>query len=199
VVTDDGEQDRQPSAAVIRVRAEQDVPGCVRALRAVHEHDGYPAVWPADPGRWVTSAGTDTAAWVAVDDGDVVLGHVAVLAGVHDAMLSALTRRRADLLLSVVRLFVDPAGRGRAAGAALMAAAVDYARSCSLQPTLEVTGNDTAARRLYDRLGWACLGSRPASWTDGDGRRPVLYLYALPEEAPRPAAERVSDSSRPTG
>jgi GNAT superfamily N-acetyltransferase len=187
VVTADDDQDPPAPATVIRGRSDQDVPGCVRALRAVHEQDGYPAVWPPDPGRWVTSAGADAAAWVAVDDRGTVLGHVAVRGGVHDATLPALTRRPGDLLLSVVRLFVDPAGRGRAAGAALMRAAVDYALARSLQPTLEVTGHDTAARRLYDRLGWACLGTRLASWTDSHGQRPVLYLYAWPADPGRPA------------
>jgi GNAT superfamily N-acetyltransferase len=164
---------------VIRERSTQDVPGCLRALRAVHERDGYPAVWPSDPGRWLTSAGADTAAWVAVDSHDTIRGHVAARAGMPDTMLSALTGRPAEQLLSVVRLFVDPAGRGRAAGAALLAAAVDYARSRALQPTLEVTQSDTSARRLYHRLGWTCLDTRRASWTDAQGRHPVLYLYAL--------------------
>jgi ribosomal-protein-alanine N-acetyltransferase len=171
---------REAAVMLIRERSEQDVPGCVRALRAVHERDGYPAVWPSDPGQWVTSAGADTAAWVAVDSHGTIRGHVAARTGVHDTMLSALTGRPAGRLLSVVRLFVDPAGRGRAAGAALITAAVDYARSCGLQPTLEVTDNDTSARKLYDRLGWTCLDTRRASWTDAGGRHPVLYLYALP-------------------
>lgn len=165
---------------LIRERTGQDVPGCVRALRAVHERDGYPSVWPSDPGRWVTSSSADTAAWVAVDSDGTVRGHVAVSAGAHDAVLSALTGRPAGRLLSVVRLFVDPAGRGRAAGAALMTAAADYARRCALQPVLEVADSGAAARRLYDRLGWMCLGTRRASWTDAGGRHPVLYLYALP-------------------
>lgn len=138
---------------LIRERSGQDVPGCVRALRAVHERDGYPAVWPSDPDRWVTSSGADTAAWVAVDGDGTVRGHVAASAGVSDTVLSALPGRPAERLLSVVRLFVDPAGRGRAVGAALMTAAAAYARSCALQPTLEVADSGAAARRLYDRLG----------------------------------------------
>ena len=173
-------------AALIRARGEQDVSGCVRALRAVHERDGYPSVWPADPGRWVTSAGNDAAAWVAVDSRGAVRGHVAVLTGVSDAALAALARCPAARLMSVARLFVDPAGRGHATGAALLAAAVGYARGRSLQPVLEVAGTGTAARRLYDRLGWTCVGTRRATWTDADGRHPTLYLYALPS-GQRPA------------
>jgi [ribosomal protein S18]-alanine N-acetyltransferase len=66
---------------LIRARREQDVPRCVTLLRAVHEHDGYPAVWPSDPGRWMTSAGTDLAAWVAVDGDGMIRGHVAARLG----------------------------------------------------------------------------------------------------------------------
>lgn len=33
----------------VRGRAEGDLPACVEVLRAVHEQDGYPLVWPSDP------------------------------------------------------------------------------------------------------------------------------------------------------
>jgi GNAT superfamily N-acetyltransferase len=164
----------------IRERGVQDVPGCVRALRTVHERDGYPAIWPPDPGRWVTSSDMDTSAWVAVDSDGSVFGHVAVQHGAPNVALSALTSHPAERLLSVVRLFVDPAARGRAVGAALMTVAADYAHSRALLPALEVADSGTAARRLYDQLGWICLGTQQASWTDTDGRHPLLYLYVHP-------------------
>jgi GNAT superfamily N-acetyltransferase len=166
---------------LIRARREQDVPRCVALLRAVHEHDGYPAVWPPDPGRWLTSAGTDLAAWVAVDGGKTIRGHAAVQAGRDDRQLAALAGCPADLLMLVGRLFVDRAGRERGTGAALLTAAADHAWRSGGQPALEVADTGIAARRLYDRLGWACLGTRQADWRDADGRHPLLYLYA-----PRP-------------
>jgi hypothetical protein len=52
-------------AAVIRPLAETDMCACVDALRAAHDPNGYPAVWPRDPVRWLTSAGGDVRAWVA--------------------------------------------------------------------------------------------------------------------------------------
>jgi ribosomal protein S18 acetylase RimI-like enzyme len=128
----------------------------------------------------VTSSGTDTSAWVAVDSDDTVLGHVAVRHGAPDASLLALTSHQPERLLSVMRLFVDPAARGRAVGAALMTAAAHHAHSRALMPALEVADSGTAARRLYDQLGWRCLGTQRASWTDTDGRHPLLYLYVLP-------------------
>jgi ribosomal-protein-alanine N-acetyltransferase len=163
---------------LIRARREQDVPRCVTLLRAVHEHDGYPAVWPSDPGRWLTSAGTDLAAWVAVDGDGTIGGHVAAQAGRDDPQLAALAGCPADLLMLVMRLFVGRGGRERGTGAALLTAVADYARRSGRQPALEVADTGIAARRLYDRLGWACVGTRPAGWHDADGRHPLLYLYA---------------------
>jgi GNAT superfamily N-acetyltransferase len=165
---------------LIRARREQDVASCVTLLRAVHEHDGYPAVWPPDPGRWVTSGGTDLAAWVAVDEDGVIRGHVAAQSGAGDPHLAALAGCPAERLMLVVRLFVDRAGRARGTGAALLTTAADHARRSGWQAALEVADTGTAARRLYDRLGWAGLGTRRASWRDAGGRHPLLYLYAPP-------------------
>ena len=94
-----------------------------------------------------------------------------------------LIRPRRELL----RLFVDRGGRERGTGAALLAAAANYARRSGWQPGLEVADTGIAARRLYDRLGWACVGTRQAGWHDPDGRHPLLYLYApLPARPARP-------------
>jgi GNAT superfamily N-acetyltransferase len=171
---------------LIRARREEDLPRCVALLRAVHERDGYPAVWPSDPGRWLASAGTDLAAWVAVDGDGTIRGHVAAQAGRGDPQLAALAGCPADRLMLVVRLFVDRAGRERGTGAALLTAAADHARRAGSQPALEVTDTGIAARRLYDRLGWACLGTRRADWRDAGGRHPLLYLYAPPPAPGRP-------------
>jgi ribosomal-protein-alanine N-acetyltransferase len=169
---------------LIRARRERDVPRCVTLLRAVHEHDGYPAVWPSDPGRWLTSAGTDLAAWVAVDGDNAIRGHAAAQAGRADPQLAALAGCPAGLLMLVARLFVDRAGRERGTGAALLTAAAEYARRSGWQPALEVADTGIAARRLYDRLGWACLGTRQADWRDANGRHPLLHLYAPPPARP---------------
>ncbi|MEV3962105.1 hypothetical protein AB0M34_14600 [Nocardia sp. NPDC050193] len=40
----------------IRPKALDDLPACVAVLRRVHETDGYPADWPADPAGWLNSA-----------------------------------------------------------------------------------------------------------------------------------------------
>jgi GNAT superfamily N-acetyltransferase len=191
-------------AIVIRARTDRDVPGCAATLRLVHDRDGYPALWPADPDGWLAGASVAAAAWVAVADdsaddcagdavgdtaqtassrpgpGETILGHVAVRVGSPDTVLTDLTGLPSDQIGLIARLFVHPEARGRAVGAALMAAAVDYARGAGLRPTLEVADTDIAARRLYDRLGWTSLGSRAARWFDAAGGHPLVFVYTLP-------------------
>ena len=55
-----------------------DVPTLVTALRAVHERDGYPVRWKADPAAWLTPDGLQ-AAWVVEQAGHPV-GHAALAA-----------------------------------------------------------------------------------------------------------------------
>jgi len=159
-------------AALIRPRAEADLPACVGALRATHEASGYPAVWPRDPVRWLTSSGRDVQAWVAADDGAVV-GHVAL--GRDDDIAGTATTPS----LAIMRLFVAPAARGRGVGAALLAAAVDVVRANASRPVLTVADSGDAAIRLYERAGWQRIGQRRAGWQEPDGRHPTVYDYVL--------------------
>jgi len=41
----------------VRRRAVEDLPGCVRALEAVHAANAYPMWWPADPAGWLSPVG----------------------------------------------------------------------------------------------------------------------------------------------
>jgi CBS domain-containing protein len=52
----------------VRPREPGDLPALVTALRAVHERDGYPVTWKADPASWLTPDGLRTA-WVVERDG----------------------------------------------------------------------------------------------------------------------------------
>ena len=159
-------------AALIRPRAEADVPACVAALRATHEASGYPASWPRDPARWLTSSDRDVQAWVASDDGAVV-GHVAL--GRDDDIAGTASVPS----LAIMRLFVAPAARGRGAGAALLGAAVDFVRAKASRPVLTVADSGGAAIRLYERSGWRRIGERRAEWQEPDGRHPTVYDYVL--------------------
>jgi GNAT superfamily N-acetyltransferase len=159
-------------ATVIRPRAESDVPAGVAALRAVHDVHGYPAVWPRDPLRWLTSNGGDMRAWVATAEGTVV-GHVAVQP-VDDPMST-----ETGSSFAVVRLFVALTAGGRGIGSALMAAAVDFICATGSRPVLTVADSGDAAIRLYERTGWPRVSEHRAEWQEADGRHPTLYHYVL--------------------
>jgi GNAT superfamily N-acetyltransferase len=138
---------------VIRIREPADLPACVAVLRAVHEADGYPLNWPADPAAWLTPPGTRQA-WVAVD-ARTVAGHAIVTA---DGELS--------------RLFVSPRRRGEGVARELIA----RARAAHGNPLVLEVAN-AAAAAYYERTGWVLLGIVVADWTAPDGSPVTLRRY----------------------
>lgn len=156
---------------LIRYRQPGDLESCVKVLRAVHAADRYPMNWPKDPVRWLSPA-DGVQAWVAVDGGTDVVGHV-VVQGAADA--SAKTA-------SVVRLFVDPKARGRGIGARLLDHAGQWATERGIGLVLEVTADErSSAVALYERSGWRRTGTREANWTTPEGKPVMLHSYVLPE------------------
>jgi GNAT superfamily N-acetyltransferase len=144
---------------VLAVRRTGDLDACVATLAAVHAADGYPARWPAEPGRWLTPRNL-LSAWVAWR-ADEVVGHVCLCRaeeGESAAIWSAATGVPVELLGAVSRLFVVPAARRRGLGERLLAAACEKARRLSRHPVLEVLEGDHAAMALYERLGWRRAG-----------------------------------------
>jgi ribosomal protein S18 acetylase RimI-like enzyme len=157
------------AGVMVQQRRPVDLPGCVAALAEVHRLDGYPTRWPDDAAGWLSPARL-LAAWVAVEAG-TVLGHVALHAGTEDIEP-----------VSVSRLFVRPAGRGRRLGEALLSTATDHAASRGLGLVLDVVDEQrSAAIALYERLGWRYAGRRAADWLTPDGIRPRLRRYVLPD------------------
>ncbi|MGM0385863.1 MAG: GNAT family N-acetyltransferase, partial [Actinomycetota bacterium] len=100
------------------------------------------------------------AAWVAQAGNDVV-GHVALTLSPEDerrevrVLDSALASAPFGLLCC---LFVAPEARGRGAGRRLVEAAMVHAHSRGMALVLDVMLKDSAAIRLYERLGWRHLG-----------------------------------------
>ncbi|MCZ2850694.1 GNAT family N-acetyltransferase [Modestobacter sp. VKM Ac-2978] len=162
---------------LVRRRVDHDLPGSVRALREVHDVDGYPARWPADPTAWLTPSGT-VACWVAEVAG-VVVGHACLVGGVVDDVLSRRTGVPAGGLGVVSRLYVAPRGRGQGLGAGLLAAVTACAEDRGLQVVLEVV-EASGAVRLYERLGWRLVDRRSADWTTPAGVRPPIRVYVPP-------------------
>ncbi|MFE3452151.1 GNAT family N-acetyltransferase [Nonomuraea sp. NPDC059194] len=151
---------------MIRTRRPGDLAGCVAALRAVHERDGYPLAWPADPEEWLTPDGL-IRAWVAEDDG-VIIGHAA-LRGADPELPEA------DACLA--RLFVAPHARGRGDAARLLAAVEREGDGLGLRLGLDVADSGRGAIAFYERAGWRRIASGRAGWLDADGRPALVHHY----------------------
>lgn len=162
---------------MVRRRCEADLPACVAALRAVHEADGYPVRWPADPARWLTPRGT-RAAWV-VPSRDGVAGHVACgEARFGPEVLAALSAEAGVPprdLVAVSRLFVVPSARRTGIARDLLAAVTGLGR-----PVLDVAEQGIAAVSLYEGLGWRRVASERAAWLAADGRPALVHYYVSP-------------------
>jgi GNAT superfamily N-acetyltransferase len=149
-------------------------------LAAVHELDGYPLNWPADPGDWLSPPSL-IAAWVAEMNGRPV-GHIGLSRSEAGDVAPGLWSTRqgvsGDATAVVSRLFVAPGGRGHGIGALLMARAVREARGSGLHPVLDVLASDTAAADLYERLGWELLGTVERQWNPGQTVTVLCYAAA---------------------
>jgi ribosomal protein S18 acetylase RimI-like enzyme len=166
---------------VIRPRQPDDLPDCVAVLARVHQADGYPTSWPADPPRWLDPTGL-LGAWVAVAPRAGVFGHVALTVArepVEPRLLAATERPPAELA-SIARLYVDPAARGHGHAGALLDAATDAAHGLGRRCVLDVVADGTAAIALYERRGWLRVASAPATWSTATGERPLVHYYVEP-------------------
>jgi GNAT superfamily N-acetyltransferase len=147
----------------IRPRTPADLDACVAALREVHESDGYPTNWPADPAAWLTPPDV-AAAWVASLDEVPLAGH-------------ALLVNRPSGDLELARLFVPPAARRRAVASALLTAAASLGRPLVLEVVDE---GRSPAMALYEAAGWHYTHSTTAAWTARDGSPIRLRHYQRP-------------------
>ncbi|MFE5212262.1 GNAT family N-acetyltransferase [Streptomyces sp. NPDC056600] len=159
-----------------RERTDADLPACAAALRTVHERDGYPLNWPADPAAWLSPPSL-VGAWVAERDG-LVVGHAALSRPAEDDLAPGLWGGDRTGAVVVNRLFVSPAARGLGAGAALLEHLTAEAAAAGRHPVLDVLSTDTAAVALYRRLGWRHLGDREQRW--GPRQTVTLRCFAAP-------------------
>jgi GNAT superfamily N-acetyltransferase len=160
----------------VRPRVEQDLDGCEKLARAVHQVDGYPARRANNLRAFISSAGA-LGAWVVEIDGRLV-GHVALNpdSSREVAELAANTIGCPTGQLGVVaRLLVHPEARRRGVGAALLATAANAARQRGLWPVLDVASHFDAAIRLYERSGWVRIGTVTAHIPGDDPLEEVVY------------------------
>lgn len=123
------------------------------ALAALISHLSYPTDTEAMRARMERiSALPDHAAWVAESEGEVI--------GMVGAMLGWAFNYDAPYA-RILALVVDPAHRGRGAGAALVRAAEEWARAHGAGYIHLTTGNQRGdAHRFYTRLGYDDTGKR---------------------------------------
>lgn len=86
----------------------------------------------------------------------------------------------------VAKMLVHRRARRRGLGAALMRAAEAVARQCGKTLLVLDTVTASEAARLYERLGWICVGEIPgyALMPDGAPCGTTVYYRVLPADGP---------------
>ena len=165
------------STFVIRPYEDTDLPGASAALTDVHATDGYPVEGVADPEAWLRSDDI-LASWVAEADGRIV-GHVAVMRprGEDAVTLRAGQSEDDEQHIAVLaRLFVVRDARQHALGERLVRTAMDYGQRSDRRLVLDVMVKDTAAIRLYERLGWLRTGRATHRFGTGQSIEAIYYV-----------------------
>lgn len=180
-MSDRTEKDNGPR---IRPRRDSDIRETASVLVAVHANDGYPVEGVERPVEWLTPHGL-TEAWVAIRDGRIV-GHVAISEPQGEGAVGLWLRDHQEdesRVRVLARLFVAPGSRGGAIGQRLTTAASEYADARHLRLLLDVMAKDTAAQRLYERLGWQRFGTTTHEY--GKGEQTEAVCYVAPGESDR--------------
>ncbi|MGW7208694.1 GNAT family N-acetyltransferase [Streptomyces sp. NPDC054837] len=168
-------------SVIVRPFEDSDLADAAAALIDVHATDGYPVEGVEQPEAWLRSADV-IAAWVGELDGAVV-GHVAIMRP-HDEDAVSLWMQQSgdkkDQIAVLARLFVVKSARKHAAGERLMQAAMSYGSEHRLRLVLDVMTKDSAAIRLYERLGWREIGRAPHQYGNGQSIDAVCYVAPSP-------------------
>ncbi len=166
---------------LIRSRVDADRPACAALLELTYTRDGYPR-YRHDWDEFL-SPPSETAAWVAELDGEVV-GHVSVHESGHEvisAVAAEATGRPPTEFAVLARLMISPQARGHGLAARLIELVADHAAERGRHLILDVLRDATGAIAVYERLGWRRLGPaiRPTP-----GRPDIdLWVYLAPEPA----------------
>lgn len=132
-----------------------DVEAVARIERAAY-------AFPWTPGMFADCIGSGHECWVA-REGQAILGYAILAAGVGEAHL--------------LNVCVQPALRRRGHGTALVRHMIDRAVGCDARTLfLEVRPSNTAARRMYEDLGFREVGRRRNYYPAAEQREDALVL-----------------------
>ncbi|KAF1942803.1 acyl-CoA N-acyltransferase [Clathrospora elynae] len=139
----------------IRPRAPSDAPVLIQILANVHNLTGYPVDGPTSfPARFQSSKAFTSL--VALYKGDLA-GHVELQdpsALPSTVVKSLASHAPMSSFAALVSLFVDPKIQGKGIGARLIDEALTWGRVEGKRLVLVVLDKDTAAIRMYEKLGW---------------------------------------------
>lgn len=164
-------------SVIVRPFENADLAAAASALIDVHTTDGYPVEGVDDPEAWLRSADV-IAAWVGEVGGEIV-GHVAIMRPRGEDAVSVWMQQSddsVDQIAVLARLFVVKAARKHAVGERLMQTAMSYGSEHGFRLVLDVMTKDSAAMRLYERLGWREIGRAPHLYGGGQKIDAVLYV-----------------------
>jgi len=117
--------------------------------------------------------------WPALD----MAVHVArdLCLGTDDPLSSFAILRRSDIDAEILTVATHPQQRGQGLAEAVLRAAAAECRADGLRHIfLEVAEDNAAARALYQRLGFAPIGRRPAYYAREGGRvAAITYSFQL--------------------
>ena len=126
--------------------------------------------------------------WVAVDEGEELLGSVTLRRAGGPPLHEDVPADELDLRL----LGVSPRARRRGVGAALMGHAAEVAAASGLRAVALKTGPEMhAAHRLYESLGFSRAPERDGLWIGGE-RVLDLFTYVLPVAADPAAVDPIA-------
>jgi GNAT superfamily N-acetyltransferase len=140
-----------PTASPVLIRPA--APGDVAALAALATHLGYPATPEAMRARFERIYGRDDYQTCVAERGGRVVGFAGVMHGLSYTYDPPYAR--------LLALVVEPGERGMGTGAALVAAAEQWARGRgAARMHLTTALHRDGAHRFYERLGYERTGAR---------------------------------------
>ncbi|MDV6014103.1 GNAT family N-acetyltransferase [Haloechinothrix sp. LS1_15] len=172
-----------PTGPAIRPRRDDDLSTLANVLVRVHAYDGYPVEGVADPEAWLQHP-RELRSWTA-DIAGFPAGQITLITASAEDDAARVWHEHTggdiDRLAIPARLFVDPDHRGTGTGLQLIRTAVRYAHSLGRSVAFDVMEKDSAAIRVYERMGAVRL--RSVTHHHGGGLTEPAAVFMVPSPA----------------